>query len=166
MTTAELALRGIVNKALIPQRWRDAVGKFDIHKWATTFFAGTAAAVVVWTQVLGGPSLLTGQSKDIQALQAQQNVMASQLSALQAQVAPLAQLSIQIDRLTQRFDQAPHTDLLNSQLTEIQRHLSALDGRMDGMDTRVRADEDRGSHDNARIDAIENASKSSLGNHR
>lgn len=162
MTMAELAFRGFVKNPLI--RWRGAMASLDAHKWVTSVGAVTAAAVVIWTQVLGGPSLLTGQSKDIQALQAQQTVMASQLTALQAQVAPLAQLSMQIDRLTQRFDQTPRTDMLNSQLTEIQRHLSALDGRMDGMDTRARADEDRIIRDDARIDAIEHLSKEPLGN--
>lgn len=171
MTVAELTLRGIVKMPLIPQRWRWVMA--NLREWATITFAGIAAAVVVWTQILGGPSLLTGQSKDVQALQGQvallqkqQDTMGTQISNVQAQLATLLQLPGLIQRLNDRLDASPRTDLLNSQLTEIQRHLSALDGRMDGMDTRARADEDRIIRDDARIDAIEHLSKEPLGNRR
>ena len=170
MMTAAVALREFVTSPLIHRQWRWAMVSIDAHKWVTSVCAVAAAAIVIATQVFGAGGLLTGQSKDIQQLQAQQNsissqytLLATQLTALQAQVAPLAQLSLQLDKMTQRFEQVPRADMLNSQLMEIQRHLSSLDGRMDGMDTRARTDEDRIIRSDTRLDSIERASKEPLG---
>lgn len=173
MMTAAVALSGFVNRPLIHRQWGRAMASIDAHKWITTVCAVTAAGIVIATQVFGAGGLLTGQSKDIQQLQTQQSaissqytLLATQLTALQAQVAPLAQLSLQLDKMTQRFEQVPRADMLNSQLTEVQRHLSALDGRMDGMDTRARADEDRLVRTETRVQGIDESSKASLGNRR
>lgn len=163
MTTAYLALCGFVKSPLMPQWWRAAMASFEPHKWVTSICAAVAAAFIVGQSLFGAGGWWGGQSHDISALQAQQNIMASQLSSLQAQVSPLARLPDLIDKLNARMDAAPRADLLGNELTEIQRHLSALDGRMDGMDTRARADEDRIIRDDTRIDAIDNASKATLG---
>ena len=173
MTMAELALRGFVKNPLIPQRWRDAVGRFDTSKWAPSVISGAALTVLLLQQGFGTNGWFHDQAKDVQTvqsqvatLQEQQRVMGTQISSIQSQMATLLQLPGLIQRLNDRLDASPRTDLLNSNLTEIQRHLSALDGRMDGMDTRARADEDRIIRDDARIDSIEKASKDTLGNHR
>ena len=163
MTTAYLALCGFVKSPLMPQWWRAAMGSFDAHKWVTSIGAVTACGFIIGTSLFGAGGMLSGQSHDINALQAQQNIMASQLSSLQAQVSPLARLPDLNDKLNARMDAAPRADLLGNELTEIQRHLSALDGRMDGLETRARADEDRIIRDDARIDGIDNASKATLG---
>ncbi len=59
---------------------------------------------------------------------------------------------------------------MESRLSEIQRHLSALDGRLDGDEKQQRTDEDRAieglAQTRARLDAIDSASKAALGNHR
>lgn len=164
MRTADLTM--IVRSPLIPQRWRWAVANIDGHKWFGSICIGLGTVIVVGTQLFGAGGWLGGQSHDISALKAQQDLMASQLSALQAQVSPLSRLPDLIDKLNARMDAAPRADLLGSEMTEIQRHLSALDGRMDGMDTRARSDEDRIIRDDTRIEAIDNASKTAVRNPR
>lgn len=173
MTTAYLALRGFAKSPLIPQRWGAVMGSFNAKEWILTGCALATFGLVAGGTVFGAGGFMSGQSKDVanlqgqyQTLQAQYQDMTTKMAALKDQVAPLSQVPVLIARLNDRLDQAPRTDLLDSRLLEIQRHLSALDGRSDATETRMRADEDRVIRDDTRLDAIEGASKATLGNHR
>ena len=163
METAYLALTGFVKSPLhFRHRWRVMMG-FDLKGWAPTIFSGL---LFVMGGVYAAGGFTSAQSKDVQALQTQYREGSLQIDALRAQVAPLTQVPALLQRLTDRLDAAPRADLLESRLTEIQRHLSALDGRGDATETRMRADEDRAVRDDARIDAIEGSSRPKLGNGR
>lgn len=166
METAYLALKGFVKSPLQLREWGSVLGRFDVKGWLTPIVAVVTLGLVLSEVLFGGGSFITGQSKDIQALQGQYHEMATQMESLRLQVAPLTQVPTLLQRLTDRLDAAPRADLLESRLTEIQRHLSALDGRGDATETRMRADEDRAVRDDARIDAIEGSSRPKLGNGR
>ena len=167
METAYLALRGFVKSPLhFRHRWRVMMG-FDFKGWAPTIFSGL---LFVMGGVYAAGGFTSAQSKDVQALQTQYREVSLQIDALRAQVAPLASVPGLLQRLSDRLDAAPHADLINTQLSEIQRHLSALDGRSDTDERQQRVDADRAieglAATKARLDAIENASKASLGNRR
>lgn len=164
MITAQLALRQIVNGPLhLRQRWGAVVGRFDLKGWAPTLLSGVLFVIgcVYWA---GG--FTSSQSKDVQVLQTQYREMSLQLDALRSQVAPLAQVPALIQRLNDRLDAAPRADMLETRLSEIQRHLSALDGRADADETRLRSYEDRVIRDDTRLDVIEKGSNTPLGNRR
>jgi len=164
MTMAYFALKEIVTSPLIiPKRWRDFMGKFDAAKWLTVAFGAITLGIIGGQLMFGAGGWMSGQSKDIIVLQAQYRDVAQAVASLKDQVTPLAQLPGLIARLNDRLDAAPRTDLVNTQLTEIQRHLSALDGRMDGMDTRSRADEDRLTRTETKVEGIDASSRAKLG---
>jgi outer membrane murein-binding lipoprotein Lpp len=71
----------------------------------------------------------------------------------------LAVLGAQVANLSVKLEQTPRLD----QLQTINGHLSALDGRMDGMDTRSRADEDRLTRTETLVGSIDEASRAKLG---
>lgn len=113
-----------------------------------TMVSAIAAGASVAT-VLGGLVLYlssgTTNTHDIQSLQ-------SQVSGLSAQVSKLAD----------KIDQGPRSD----QMREIDRHLSALDGRMDGMDTRAQADEQRLIRAQTILESIQQSSDAKLAGHQ
>jgi outer membrane murein-binding lipoprotein Lpp len=162
MTTAHLALRQIVTSPLkFPKEWGDMMGNFDFKGWAPTILSGT---LFIMGCIYAAGGNWGSQSKDIQALQAQNREFSVQLEAVRTQIAPLSLVPAQLARLTSILDAAPRADMLESRLSEIQRHLSALDGRGDATETRIRADEDRAIRDATRLDAIEKGSITPLGN--
>ena len=160
-------LTKIVNGPLHFPQWRGVVGNFDIKGWAPTILS---AAVFVMGAIYWTGGFTSGQSRDIQSLQAQYHELSIQLESVRTQIAPLALLPAQLARLQSTLDAAPRSDLMESRLSEIQRHLSALDGRLDGDEKQQRTDEDRSieglAQTRARLDAIDSASKAALGNHR
>ena len=174
MTTAHLALRQIVNGPLhFREQWGEMLGKFDSAKWLTVLFAGVILALNIGQITFGAGGLFSGQTKDVQglqlqvsAVQKQQDIMAAQMAEMKTNMAPLLRLPSSIDRLADRLDASPRSDLLNSQLSEIQHHLSVQDGRFDSDEIRQRNYEEKVIRDDSRLDAIENASKATLGNHR
>lgn len=82
-------------------------------------------------------------------------IVASEVSALKTLVAGL---STQMSRFQDQLNNGPRAD----QLLVIDRHLSAQDGRMDGLDTRMRDMEQRLSRAQAQIDATDAASGARL----
>lgn len=104
---------------------------------------GALGTLVMLAVVLLG-WLTTGNNnvKDIQTLQ-------GQVLALTTQVANLAN----------KIDQGPQS----LQMHEFDRHLSALDGRMDGMDTRVRGDEQALTRVQTEVESIRASSGANLG---
>ena len=178
MTAAYLALQGFVKSPLhFPQRWGAMMGKIDASKWTPVLISGITLVVLLTQIGFGANGVFHDQAKDVQAVQAQVAVlqtqtseMKNQINTMQSQMATLLSVPGLIQRLTDRLDAGPRTDLLTSQYNEIQRHLSALDGRSDTSERQQRADEDRAieglAQTRARLDAIENASKATLGNHR
>lgn len=82
-------------------------------------------------------------------------IAAAKLTALEGQVGGL---SIQMSRLQDQFNAGPRAD----QLVAMDRHLSVQDGRMDGMDTRMRDLEQRLSRVQAQQEANEVASRATL----
>lgn len=170
MTTAYLARFGIVTSPLIPQLWGTVMGKFDASKWAPT---AVSAVFIVGAYLFGAGGWISGQAKDVQSLQSQVSVLQTQqtntslqVSALRDQMAPLLQIPALLVRLNDRLDATPRAD----QMVDIQKHLSALDGRADADETRARADADRTiqelARDGARLDFIEKGSDAKLGNRR
>lgn len=98
--------------------------------------AGLAMGAVIY--LLGGFAGNTVTSHDVQDLRGQIASLATQVSVLS--------------------DRMPRPD----QMTAIDRHLSAQDGRMDGLDTRLRGDEDNITRALTRLDEIEASSRVTL----
>lgn len=109
-----------------------------------TFISAIAAAGTCVAVLVGWITAGTTNSHDIQALQG-----------------TVSQLSAQVSHLADKIDQGPRSD----QMKEIDRHLSALDGRMDGMDTRIQSDERSLTKVQADVDNIRNSSDARLTGH-
>jgi len=151
---------------IIPSIWRSQrLGvriMVDVTKAAldsprvNTVLSGLAAAgtfVVLIGAVVGWLTIGATGAHDLIQLreqnQASNNALRDQITALTATV----------NTLSAKIDQGPRLD----QLQMIDRHLSALDGRMDGMDARSRADEDRLTRTETRVEGIDQASRAGLG---
>lgn len=88
------------------------------------------------------------------------------LGQIKAQIQELRQLeqnqnsdlSDKINKLQDQFNNGPRPD----QLLNLERHLSAIDGRLDGLDTRLRGDETDLTRAKTQIDGIDQASKAQL----
>lgn len=80
---------------------------------------------------------------------------------IQALQGTVAQLSAQVSHLADKIDQGPRSD----QMKDIDRHLSALDGRMDGMDTRMQSDERGLTRVQTEVETIQNSSEAQLRGH-
>lgn len=151
MITADLALNRSVKSALyLRERWGAALGKFDLKGWAPTLISGAALTVLLLQQSIGANGWFHDQAKDVQTVQSQVasqqkqlDGMSIQLNSMQSQMALLSSVPDLVRRLNDRLDAAPRADMIESRWSEIQRHLSALDGRSDATETRMRADEDR-----------------------
>lgn len=109
-----------------------------------SWIGALSGATMVIALLLGWLTIGNNNSKDIQALQG-----------------TVAQLSAQVSHLADKIDQGPRTD----QMKEVDRHLSALDGRMDGMDTRIQSDERSLTKVQADVDNIRNSSDARLTGH-
>lgn len=174
METAVLDLGKIVKSPLIfPQKWETVMGKVDVKVWSPIVISLVTLLYLLSQNIFGAGGYLNGQSKDVQAVQAQVaalqrqvDVLATQNTVMQTQMATLTPLPGLIARLSDRLDAAPRTDLLNSQLSEINNHLHNQDGRLDADEARQRDFENQVIRSETRIDAIESSSKATLGNHR
>jgi hypothetical protein len=174
MTTAQLALQQIVNGPLhLRQRWGAMLGKFDTAKWTPIVISGLTLVVLLTQIGFGANGVFHDQAKDVQTVQSQVasqqkqlDGMSIQLNSMQSQMALLSSVPDLVRRLNDRLDAAPRADMIESRWSEIQRHLSALDGRGDATETRMRADEDRMIRDDARLDAVEKSTGATLGNRR
>lgn len=82
-------------------------------------------------------------------------ISAARLTGIEKQVGGL---STQMQRMQDQMNAGVRAD----QLIAIERHLSAQDGRMDGMDTRTRDQEARQSRTEARQEMMEAASRAQL----
>ena len=80
---------------------------------------------------------------------------------IQALQGTVSQLSAQVSHLADKIDQGPRSD----QMREVDRHLSALDGRMDGMDNRLQSDERSLTKVQTQVDTIQNSSDARLTGH-
>jgi hypothetical protein len=83
-------------------------------------------------------------------------VAAHDISIIKGQI---TDLSAQMSHLQDRIESGPRAD----QLREIDRHLSALDGRDDILDQRLRLIEQDQAAMKARIEGIDTASRARLG---
>jgi hypothetical protein len=86
------------------------------------------------------------------------NTNAYAIQSLQGQ---MAALSAQLERVTTKIEQGPQS----IQMKEFDRHLSAIDGRMDGMDTRVSSDERALTKVQADVENIRSSSDAQLRGH-
>jgi hypothetical protein len=82
-------------------------------------------------------------------------IAADKLRSIEQQVTGL---SNQVQRMQDQLNAAPRVD----QLAVLDRHLSAEDGRMDGIDTRLRDLEQRISRGEARQDVLDRAAAQPL----
>lgn len=136
---------------ILPSCWgwgrMNDISNLGDSRRVNTALSALAAFASVAT-VMGGLVLYlsagTTNTHDIQTLQAQVNG-----------------LSNQVAKLVDRIDAGPRSD----QMHEIDRHLSALDGRMDGMDTRAQADEQRLVRVQTQIESIQSSSDAKLNGH-
>lgn len=109
-----------------------------------TFISAIAAAGTCVAVLVGWITAGTTNSHDIQALQS-----------------TVAQLTAQVSHLADKIDQGPRSD----QMKDIDRHLSALDGRMDGMDTRIQSDERSLTRVQTEVETIQSSSDAALRTH-
>ena len=109
-----------------------------------TCISAIAAAGTCFAVFVGWISAGATNTHDIQALQG-----------------TVAQLTAQVSHLADKIDQGPRSD----QMREVDRHLSALDGRMDGMDNRLQSDERSLTKVQTQVDTIQNSSDARLTGH-
>ncbi len=174
METAHYDLKDIVKLPLhFPTVWGAVMGRFDAAKWSPIIIS-LATLLVLLSQIgFGANGMFHDQAKDVQAVQGKVDVLqkqtdgiSNQMNIMQTQMATLLQLPGLIQRLNDRLDAAPRADMINSQLAEIQHHLSVQDGRFDTDEKRMKDDEERSIRDTTRIDTIEHSSSVPLGNRR
>lgn len=115
--------------------------------WLNLLITGVGAVAAMSTcgaVLVGWISAGTTNTHDIQALQS-----------------TVSQLTAQVSHLADKIDQGPRSD----QMREVDRHLSALDGRMDGMDNRLQSDERSLTKVQTQVDTIQNSSDARLMGH-
>ena len=106
---------------------------------------------VLWLSgVFAGSQIAT---QDLAAIKAQ--LVSAELPTMKAQVTAL---SVQVQRLQDQMNGGVRVD----QLTVLDRHLSAQDGRMDGIDTRMRDLDQRAAKTETRLQMMEDASRTQL----
>lgn len=131
--------------------------EFAQGRMLNTIFSGIAAfgtLAIASAVLIGYLSTGTTNTHDIQMMQGQ---IANLTTQTQGQ---MAGLTAQVEHLANKIDPA-----IPIQLHEIDRHLSALDGRMDGMDARARADELSLTRAQTEIESIRNSSDAQLRGH-
>jgi hypothetical protein len=117
-------------------------GGIDGHKWAQTICAGAAAGIIIGQVLFGAGGLFASNTASVKGFQEQ-----------------LLSLTAQVSRLSDKIDQGPRAD----QIIVLDRHLSAQDGRMDSIDTRLRDIENRTAALTARVDLIDQSTHATLG---
>lgn len=144
----------------VPRRWR-MVEQFKRATTRENIRDAVMLVVAIGGLLLWTTGFLSGNTVDRQAvtdLKTQMSTMVTQQDA--------AILKTQISTLTALVSQL-QTDLRGmprqDQLAVLDRHLSAQDGRMDGIDTRIRDLEQRLSRIEAQVQMIRTASDADLG---
>lgn len=108
---------------------------------ATAVFSFASLALIVGSLVFGAGGWREGDSAAISELKGQLGILSSQIA-----------------RLSDKVDAGPRAD----QVQDITRHEAQVDGRMDSLDTRMRALESAEAGLTARLEGIDAASRAQV----
>lgn len=139
-----------------------AVGTFDVPDFRTMV---EKLKTVQWTEVMSAVMSgisgigviamfilwLTGQL-------AGNTITGHDLSLINAKLSDLTSI---VAKMQDRMDNGPRLD----QMRDMDRHLSSIDGRIDGFEARLRLDEERLIRAMTMVDSIDAANKLKLGSH-
>lgn len=109
----------------------------SVPAWAAFFVILFSNGVTYLTAVNTGGHDITQFQAHLSSLDTQIQGLAAAVDKLSLGQVQISELTKQVGRLADRLDTSPRQD----QLSEINRHLSALDGRLDAYDNRIRANE-------------------------